>query len=204
MAKEFNDDDIIDTYKKHADETPTSRLDDAILRRAAQAMESEDSNKPRQRSAHQTWWPYASLAACLAVVALLSPWQWTDIRQPEQVDVSDATILTAPVESIQHIEESIPPTLSEQSIKMPEVRAKSGKMEMLGIMTVDPAHEVEPATNRQLNEHMEEIERIKQLLGAGKRQEAKDALDALLRENPDINIKLPEKFLNLLNEKDPE
>ncbi|TMO57899.1 hypothetical protein [Pseudoalteromonas phenolica] len=105
MNKQFSDDELIKLYQQNNDAMPPKHIDDAILARAADAVNGENrsidnvglESKARARKATKTssrWWQYSGLAAAIVTVAVLAPWQY--YQDPMLVSVESVEVPAMP------------------------------------------------------------------------------------------------------------
>ncbi len=97
MTKPFSDHDISDhdieaLYQETADEEPSPQLDERILAHAASCVENQSldnplssdlERQPSKRSWHRDWRPILGVAASVALVTVIAPWEWQDKAMPE-------------------------------------------------------------------------------------------------------------------------
>ena len=87
MSKQFSDDELIKLYQQNNEAMPPKHIDDAILARAAYAVNGENKklgnieleSKARAHKGTRIsnrWWQYSGLAAAIVAVAVLAPWQY--------------------------------------------------------------------------------------------------------------------------------
>ncbi|MBE0357123.1 hypothetical protein [Pseudoalteromonas phenolica] len=105
MNKQSSDDELIKLYQQNNDAMPPKHIDDAILARAADAVNGENrsidnvglESKARARKATKTssrWWQYSGLAAAIVTVAVLAPWQY--YQDPMLVSVESVEVPAMP------------------------------------------------------------------------------------------------------------
>jgi len=96
MSKQFNDDDIIQLYQQNIDDLPPVQVDDAILAHAKQAVKMAE--KPVKFKANR-WWPYSGIAAAVAAIVVLAPWQHYQDPVLVSVEATDMNVM-APARKI--------------------------------------------------------------------------------------------------------
>lgn len=139
MNKQFSDDELIKLYQQNNDAMPPKHIDDAILARAADAVNDENKvfdqkvfgnkaleSKSRAQKATKTssrWWQYSGLAAAIVAVAVLAPWQY--YQDPMLVSVESAEVPAMP--KAKQAQESAP------QIERVEILAEEVQMERIEV-----------------------------------------------------------------------
>jgi len=140
MNKQFSDDELIKLYQQNNDAMPPKHVDEAILARAADAVNGENKTfdkkvfgnkdlegKLRARKATEIsnrWWQYSGLAAAIVAVAVLAPWQY--YQDPILVSVESAEVPAAMPKAKQAPE-------SAPQIERVEILAEDVQMERIEV-----------------------------------------------------------------------
>ncbi|MAD90827.1 MAG: hypothetical protein CMK64_14095 [Pseudoalteromonas sp.] len=139
MSKQFSGDELIKLYQQNNDAMPPKHIDDAILARAADAVNDENKvfdqkvfgnkaleSKSRAQKATKTssrWWQYSGLAAAIVAVAVLAPWQY--YQDPMLVSVESAEVPAMP--KAKQAQESAP------QIERVEILAEDAQIERIEV-----------------------------------------------------------------------
>ena len=76
MAKQINDEDIIKYYQQSAKELPPKALDKVILSHSEKVLSKKSNLVPLKHKIKAATFPFAGLAAAIAAIVVLSPWQF--------------------------------------------------------------------------------------------------------------------------------
>ena len=217
MNKQFSDDELIKLYQQDNDAMPPKHIDDAILARAADAVNDEKvsdnkalESKARANKAMETsnrWWQYSGLAAAIIAVAVLAPWQY--YQDPMLVSVESAEVpamakAKQAQESATQIErveilaedvqmERIEVTGARVERAAPEQKARAVQAVspvMYGINLSEPNSELKTKPNAVFKDILAKLEN-KDKAGA------QSALIKLLKEQPEYHDDIPEQLEDL-------
>lgn len=168
----MNDHDIVSLYQASATEEPAAELDQRILDYA-----KSQHKKP------MNWLPYVSLAASLALVAVLLPTQWRDQVMPsvEQSRLKATSSLPTQYESV--------PARTMMKAA-PSQRAVND--------TIEP--QSRDAVSLKAEKQLNAFAPIENLLEQGQTAQARTKLIQLLHDKPELTSQLPDKLKALLDQ----
>lgn len=219
MSKQFSDDELIKLYQQNNDAMPPKHIDDAILARAADAVNDEKvsdnkglESKARARKATKTssrWWQYSGLAAAIVAVAVLGPWQY--YQDPMLVSVESAEVPAMPKAKQAQAQESASQIergeILAEDVQMERIEVTGTRIErvaperksralqpvspvMYGINLSEPNSELKTKPNAVFKDTLAKLENKDE---AG----AQSALIKLLKEKPEYHDDIPEALEEL-------
>ncbi|CZF80819.1 hypothetical protein [Grimontia marina] len=187
MTAPIKDEDIVALYKESATETSSKALDNCILAYAGS-----------QHKKHIPWRTYAGAAATVAFVALLAPWKWVDdtLEVPQGIEPIRETVIKRNPSPIR----ISPETLSDD---------ETNALQSMDALPTKPEEQRffrnAPSTIRSLPQieleeaAVAEFTDVERLLDAGQEQQAREFLEQMLADNPELVERLPERLKTLLN-----
>jgi len=217
MNKQFSDDELIKLYQQNNDAMPPKHIDDAILARAADAVNDEKvsdnkglESKSRAQKATKIsnrWWQYSGLAAAIVAVAVLAPWQY--YQDPMLVSVESAEVPAMP--KAKQAQESAPQIervdVLAEDVQMERIEVTGARIEraapeqkaravqavspvMYGINLSEPHTKPNGKPNAVFKDILAKLENKDE---AG----AQSALIKLLKEKPEYHDDIPEPLEDL-------
>ena len=218
MNKQFSDDELIKLYQQDNDAMPPKHIDDAILARAADAVNDEKvpdnkalESKSRAQKATKTssrWWQYSGLAAAIVAVDVLAPWQY--YQDPMLVSVEQVEVPAA-MSKAKQAQESTPQIerveVLAEDVQMERIEVTGARIEraapeqkaravravspvMYGINLSEPNTELNAKPNGKFKDILAKLENKDE---AG----AQSALIKLLKEKPEYHDDIPEPLEDL-------
>ena len=204
MNKQFSDDELIKLYQQDNYAMPPKHIDDAILARAADAVNDNNELEIKSTKTSNRWWQYSGLAAAIVAVAVLAPWQY--YQDPMLVSVESVEVPAMPkakqaperAPQIERVEilaedvqmERIEVTGARLERSAPKQKARAVQAVspvMYGINLSEPNSELKTKLNAKLKDILAKLENKDE---AG----AQSALIKLLKEKPEYHDDIPEQL----------
>lgn len=208
MNKQFSDDELIKLYQQDNDAMPPKHIDDAILARAADAVNDDNELEIKSTKTPNRWWQYSGLAAAIVAVAVLAPWQYYQdpmLVSFEPVEVPAMAKAKQAPESAPQIERI---EILAEDVQMERIEVTGARLERSApeqkARAVQPVSPVmyginlsEPNADSNAKPNGKPIAEFKDILAKLESKDEKGAQSALiklLKERPEYHDDIPEQL----------